>query len=114
MHAERGQAALRLTPDEEQRLEDELAKWVNSEEDDDVYFSGPRPTSLDGANLRPSSSLSHRSPSGRSRRQSEGGVADRHNSSASSADVPGTPSRERKDSSRMLIPGKGVRLSDDS
>ncbi|QRW23375.1 hypothetical protein RhiXN_08411 [Rhizoctonia solani] len=50
LHAEHGKENLQLNPQEEQRLEEELARWVNSEEDDETYF-GRR--SLDDASARP-------------------------------------------------------------
>ncbi|KAJ1302091.1 hypothetical protein OPQ81_000922 [Rhizoctonia solani] len=85
LHAEHGKENLQLNPQEEQRLEEELARWVNSEEDDETYF-GRR--SLDDASARPRTAAD----TGRPRGQSESGVEP----------------RERKDSSKMLIPGRGV------
>ncbi|CAE6375261.1 unnamed protein product [Rhizoctonia solani] len=88
LHAEHGKENLQLNQQEEQRLEEELARWVNSEEDDDTYF-GRR--SLDGASARPRAAVDY----GRPRGQSESGAN-------------GQEPRERKDSSKMLIPGRGV------
>ncbi|KAG8731390.1 hypothetical protein FRC11_004310 [Ceratobasidium sp. 423] len=88
LHAEHGKENLQLNPHEEQRLEEELARWVNSEEDDETYF-GRR--SLDDASARPRSTADY----GRPRGQSESGANSQE-------------PRERKDSSKMLIPGRGV------
>ncbi|CAE6429945.1 hypothetical protein AG1IA_01606 [Rhizoctonia solani AG-1 IA] len=88
LHAEHGKENLQLNPQEEQRLEEELARWVNSEEDDETYF-GRR--SLDDASARPRGTVEF----GRPRGQSE-------------SNVNGQDPRERKDSSKMLIPGRGV------
>jgi hypothetical protein len=95
LHAEHGKENLQLNPQEERRLEEELAKWVNSEEDDDTFF-GRR--SLDGA-PRPRGIVDY----GRPRGQSESHVGESHERSGSPNDR-----RERKDSSKMLIPGRGV------
>ncbi|KAG8698339.1 hypothetical protein FRC09_007288 [Ceratobasidium sp. 395] len=94
LHAEHGKENLQLNAQEERRLEEELAKWVNSEEDDETYF-GRR--SLDGA-PRPRGVIDY----GRPRGQSESQIRDGERS--------GSPHdrRERKDSSKMLIPGRGV------
>ncbi|KAB5589031.1 hypothetical protein CTheo_7527 [Ceratobasidium theobromae] len=94
LHAEHGKENLQLNPQEERRLEEELAKWVNSEEDDETYF-GRR--SLDGASMRPRGTVDF----GRPRGHSESNVRDERG---------GNPDdrRERKDSSKMLIPGRGV------
>ncbi|QRV82011.1 Tyrosine kinase SYK [Ceratobasidium sp. AG-Ba] len=95
LHAEHGKENLQLNPQEESRLEEELAKWVNSEEDDDTFF-GRR--SLDGG-VRP-----RVTDLGRPRGQSESHVREgSHERSGSPLDR-----RERKDSSKMLIPGRGV------
>ncbi|CAE6416743.1 hypothetical protein ACGC1H_002233 [Rhizoctonia solani] len=88
LHAEHGKENLQLNQQEEQRLEEELARWVNSEEDDETYF-GRR--SLDGASARPRAAVDY----GRPRGQSESGANSQE-------------PRERKDSSKMLIPGRGV------
>jgi len=98
LHAEHGKENLQLNPQEERRLEEELAKWVNSEEDDDTFF-GRR--SLDGTSIRPRATTVDY---GRPRGQSESNVRrDSHERSGSPYDR-----RERKDSSKMLIPGRGV------
>lgn len=96
LHAEHGKENLQLNPQEESRLEEELAKWVNSEEDDDTFF-GRR--SLDGTSVRPRTV-----DYGRPRGQSESNVrGESHDRSGSPYDR-----RERKDSAKMLIPGRGV------
>ncbi|KAF8595522.1 hypothetical protein BDV93DRAFT_528604 [Ceratobasidium sp. AG-I] len=97
LHAEHGKENLSLNPQEERRLEEELAKWVNSEEDDDTYF-GRR--SLDGTSSGPRATIEY----GRPRGQSESNVrGESHDRSSSPYDR-----RERKDSAKMLIPGRGV------
>lgn len=97
LHAEHGKENLHLNHQEEQRLEEELAKWVNSEEDDDTFF-GRR--SLDGTSVRPREAIEY----GRPRGQSESHVrGESHERSSSPYDR-----RERKDSAKILIPGRGV------
>ncbi|KAG8736026.1 hypothetical protein FRC10_009876 [Ceratobasidium sp. 414] len=96
LHAEHGKENLHLNSQEERRLEEELAKWVNTEEDDETFF-GRR--SLDGA-PRPRGIIDF----GRPRGQSESHVREGSHERSGSPD----DRRERKDSSKMLIPGRGV------